>query len=323
MAPQKTLSSRAWIELILLSSIWGASFLSIHVALEEIGVLTSVAHRVGWASVILWAVVAMMRLPLPRDPAIWGAFAVMGLLNNILPFTLMAWAQLHIETGLTSIFNATTAIFGVLVAALVFADERLTRARLIGVMLGFAGVSIAIGLDSLRQFDLRSAAQLAVLAGTVSYALAGSWARARLGGLPPQLAAAGMLGASALVMVPLAWFVEGPITLDLAPRTILAIGYYAIIGTALAYLLYYRVLAMAGSGNLLLCTLMIPPVAIVLGALVLGESLNPRAYIGFCVLALGLLVLDGRILHAVRRGTFRWPARPGAATTNSGKTRRR
>ncbi|MEL6643502.1 MAG: DMT family transporter [Pseudomonadota bacterium] len=301
MAPQKTLTSRAWAELILLSTIWGASFLSIRIALDEIPVLTSVTHRVGWAALVLWLVIGVRRLPLPRKPRVWVAFLVMGLLNNVIPFSLMAWGQLHIETGLTSILNAATAIFGVIVAAIVFADERLTLRRVIGVGLGFTGVATAIGLSNLVDLDLRSLAQLAVLGGTISYACAGAWARIQLSDQPPQVAAAGMLTGSALVMIPVAWVVDGPISLDLAPRTWAAIGYYALIGTAFAYLLYYRVLAMAGSGNLLLCTLLIPPVAIVLGAIVLNEDLGPRAYAGFAILALGLLILDRRILRARNR----------------------
>lgn len=311
MTPQKTISSRAWIELLLLAVIWGGSFLSIRVALDEIGFVTTVAHRVFWAALVLWAVVVLRRLPLPRSPRVWGAFLVMGLLNNVIPFSLMAWGQLHIETGLTSILNAATAIFGVLVAALAFSDERLSLRRAIGVLLGFVGVATAIGLDALARFDLRSMAQLAVLGGALSYAIAGAWARATLGGLAPQVAAAGMLTGSALVMLPAALLLEGVPNADLAPRTWIAIGYYAIIATALAYLLYYRVLAMAGSGNLMLCTLLVAPVAIVLGAVVLGEALRPQAYIGFALLALGLVVLDGRLLVRLRQ-RFRSTSRRGA-----------
>jgi len=118
---------------------------------------------------VLWAFVALRRLPIPKDPQIWAGFLVMGLLNNVIPFSLMAWGQLHIETGLTSILNAATAVFGVLAAAIFFADEKLTTRRLTGVLLGFAGVSTAIGLEALRAFDLRSWGQLAVIAGTISY----------------------------------------------------------------------------------------------------------------------------------------------------------
>ncbi|MEM0949519.1 MAG: DMT family transporter [Pseudomonadota bacterium] len=297
MIAQTSLSPRAWAELLLLSVIWGASFLSIRVALDEVPVFTSVAHRVGWAALILWIVVWIRGIPLPRNPQVWGAFLVMGLLNNIVPFSLMAWGQLHIETGLTSIFNATTAIMAVLVAAAVFPDERLTPNRLAGVCIGFLGVATAIGFGALTDFDIRSLAQMAILAGAFSYALAGAWGRTTLKGLRPELAAAGMLTASAVVIVPAAWMIDGPIRLDLTPHTIAAIGYYSAIATAFAYLLYYRVLAMAGSGNLLLCTLLIAPVAIVLGALILDETLPPRAFWGFGILALGLVILDGRVLR--------------------------
>lgn len=296
MAPvQKTISSRAWAELMLLSVIWGGSFLSIRISLNEIGPLSAVAHRTGWAMLILWAYVLLRRLPLPKDLRIWAAFLIMGLLNNVIPFSLMAWGQLHISTGLTSILNAATAIFGVIAAALFFADEQLTPRKALGVTLGFLGVATAIGLSAFKDFDLRSLGQLAVIGGTISYALAGVWARKMLGGLPPQVAAAGMLTGATLVTLPLAWLVEGPLSMALQPQTWAAIAYYAVIATAVAYMLYYRVLAMAGSGNLMLCTLLVAPVAIVLGAVVLGEALPLRAYAGFTLLALGLVILDGRL----------------------------
>lgn len=299
-AVQKSISPRAWVELIALGLIWGASFLSIRIALDEIGPLTAVAHRTGWAMLLLWTYVVIARLPLPTNPRVWAAFLVMGLLNNVIPFSLMAWGQLHIETGLTSILNAATAIFGVIAAAIFFADERLTARKAAGVTLGFFGVATAIGLSALTQFDIQSLGQLAVIGGTISYALAGVWARKTLGDLTPQVAAAGMLTGASLITIPTAWIVEGPISLSLQPQTWGAIVYYAAIATALAYLLYYRVLAMAGSGNLMLCTLLVAPVAIVLGAIVLGEALPLRAYTGFGLLALGLIILDGRLLKPIQ-----------------------
>ncbi|MGX9350281.1 DMT family transporter [Shimia sp. W99] len=294
---QKSLSASAWAELLLLGLIWGGVFLANRLALNEIGVLTLVAHRVVWAALVLWAVVLIRRLPVPRDPRIWGAFLVMGLLNNILPFALLNWAQLSIESGLASIFNATTAIFGVVVAAVFFADERLSARKALGVGLGFLGVATAIGLSNLTRLDPRNLAQLAAVAATLSYAFAGAWARATLKGLSPQVAAAGMLTASSVMILPMAWSVEGPFDLSLMPVTWGAIGFASLIATAGAYLLYYRLLAVAGSGNLLLVTLLIPPFAICLGWLVLGETLAPRALIGFALLALGLAVIDGRVLR--------------------------
>ncbi|UWQ94038.1 DMT family transporter [Rhodobacteraceae bacterium M385] len=299
---QTSVSTRAWAEMGLLALIWGASFLSIKLGLEEIPFLTLVAHRVIWACLILWIYVLVRRLPVPGDLRIWGAFVVMGMLNNVIPFALMAWGQQFIETGLTSIFNAGTAIFGVLVAALCFADERLTLRKSIGVAAAFTGVAVAIGLDSLRQFDIRSLAQLAVIAGTFSYALASAWARKRLMGLTPAVAAAGMLTGASLILLPAALVMDGAPTWPTLPQTYLAVGYFAVFGTAFAYLLYYRVLAMVGTGNAMLVTLLIPPVAIILGAVVLEERLAPQAFLGFALLAVGLLILDGRILRVLRRG---------------------
>lgn len=298
---QKTLSPRAWSELLLLSAIWGGSFLSIRLALDEISVAATVAHRVFWAALVLWVVIAIRATPLPRAPRVWLAFGVMGLLNNVIPFSLMAWGQLHIETGLTSILNAATAVFGVLVAAALFRDERLSGQKLIGVALGFGGVVVTIGPSALLGFDLRSVGQLAVLAGTLSYAFAGAWARVHLSALDPVLAAAGMLSASALVLVPAALVLDGGIDLSLSVASWGAIGYISVVATAFAYLLYYRVLAMAGSGNLMLVTLLIVPFAVGLGAWARAETLTPSAILGFLMLTLGLLVLDGRTLRWLGR----------------------
>lgn len=298
---QKTISNRAWAELLLLGLIWGASFLAVKITLREVPFVTVVLHRTFWASLVLWSIVIALRLPLPRDARTLGAFVVMGLLNNVIPFGLLTWGQQYIESGLTSILNATTAIFGVLVAAIVFADERLTLRKAVGVGLGFAGVATAVGPGALDAFDLRSGAQIAVLGATFAYACASAWARAKLGGLHPLVAAAGMLTASTLILAPAAWIVDGPVNLALSPASWMAIGYISIVATALAFLLYYRVLGMAGSGNLMLVTLIVPPVAIALGALVLDETLSPRAYAGFALLGLGLLVLNGRLRWPLKR----------------------
>ncbi len=300
MTQQRTLSIQTWAELFLLGLIWGGSFLAIRLALNEIPFVTSVAHRVFWAAVLLWGYVFLRRLPLPRDPRVWAALFVMGLLNNVIPFSLMAWGQLYIPTGLTSVFNAGTAIFGVVVAALLLADERLTLRKTIGSLIGFAGVATAIGLDSLRNFDITSLAQLAVIGGTISYAFAGVWARLNLSGLTPQVAAAGMLTGSSLVMVPAALIIDGAPSFALSATAFGAIAYYVVFATAGAYLLYYRILAAAGSANTMIVTLLIPPVSILLGALVLNETLSPNVYVGLGLLALGLIILDGRLLARLR-----------------------
>ena len=301
MTEQRTLTGPAWVRLILLSAIWGGVFLSVRVALDEIGVVTVVAHRVLWAALVLLVVVRLRGHRMPRDPRTWGAFLVMGLLNNVLPFGLQAWGQLHIPSGLVAIFNAGTAITGMVVAAMFLADERMTARKAAGALLGLAGVATAIGLGNLAALDVTSLAQLAVVGSTICYAFAGVWGRTRLGGLPGEVAAAGMLTCSAAVMVPAALAIDGAPDLTLAPRTWAALAYASVVATAGAYLLYYAVLRRAGSANLMLCTLLVAPVAIVLGALVLGERLRPEAWAGFALLAAGLAVIDGRACRGWRR----------------------
>jgi drug/metabolite transporter (DMT)-like permease len=175
MTPQRIISSRTWAELFVLALIWGGVFLAVRLALDEVPFVTSVAHRVFWAAIILWIYVWLRGLSVPRDRRTWIALLVMGCLNNVIPFSLMAWGQLHIESGLASVFNSATAIFGVIIAALILADERLTTRKVVGSLIGFFGVATAIGLESLRNFDIISLAQLAVVAGTISYGFAGVW----------------------------------------------------------------------------------------------------------------------------------------------------
>jgi len=294
MIPQQSLSTRAWAEMLLLALIWGASFLAFAICLRELGVFTTVAHRVAWGTLVMWGIALARGWPLPPK-SLWFACLVMGLLNNVIPFSLIAWGQTTIESGLASILNASTAIFGVLLAAIVFADERLIPRKIIGVLLGFIGVAIAIGIESLANFDVRSMAQISILLASFSYGCASVWARKTLKSLPPHTSALGMLTGSTLIMIPLAFVIDGPPSFSLLPETWIAIVYIAVAATTGAYLLYYRVLSMAGSGNLMLVTLLIPPIAIVLGALVLNESIPPAALIGFAIIALGMLILDGRL----------------------------
>ena len=296
MTAQRIISTRTWAELFVLALIWGGVFLAVRLALDEVPFLTTVAHRVFWAAAILWIYVWLRGLPVPRDRRTWVALLVMGCLNNVIPFSLMAWGQLHIESGLASVFNSATAIFGVVIAALILADERLTPRKIVGSLIGFFGVATAVGLDSLRNFDITSLAQLAVIAGTISYGFAGVWARINLSALTPQVAAAGMLTGSSVVMVPVALLIDGVPSFDLSATTLGAIAYYVVFATAGAYLLYYRILAAAGSANLMVVTLLMPPISILLGALVLNESLSPNVYAGLALLALGLTILDGRLV---------------------------
>jgi drug/metabolite transporter (DMT)-like permease len=301
MVEQLQMSGRAWGELLLLAIVWGASFLAFAIALEELPVYTVVGHRIVWGALLLLVISRIVGIALPRGWKIWGACVVMGLFNNVIPFSLIAWGQTTIESGLAAILNATTAFFGLTLAALVFADEEFTTRKALGVTLGFAGVVVIMGLSSLMQFDIRSIAQLAILGAALSYGIAAVWARKTLSGIAPQSAALGMLICSSLIIVPLAMLVDGLPRFDLSVRVVLALLYISVMATACAYLLYYRVLSMAGSANLSLVTLLIVPFAVILGALVLGEQLPGRSYAGFALIACGMAVIDGRIWASLSR----------------------
>lgn len=278
----------------ILALLWGGSFAANRVVLGEVGVLTTVAFRVTGGAVALWVWILWRRLPLPslnRAPAL----IVMGLLNNAIPFTLIVWGQGHIPSGLASILNATTAIFTVLMASVFFADERLSRDKAIGVALGFAGVVLVIGSKAVSALDLTALGQIAILVATFSYALAGLFARRYLQGIRPEVSAAGMLTGAAFLIAPAALWQEGVPSLDYGAAAWGGLAYLALMASALAYVLFYAVLRLAGAGNLSLVTLMIPPVSVALGALMFGERLQGNAYAGFAALAFGLLFIDGRL----------------------------
>ncbi|WP_415182965.1 DMT family transporter [Phaeovulum sp.] len=301
---QTDMSAHAWVLLAVLALIWGGSFLSNRAAVAEVPVASLVAMRVTGGCILLWLWVMLRRLPLPRGRKIWWRFLVMGALNNAIPFSLIVWGQKHIDSGLAGVLNASTAIFGVLVAAWVFTDERLTPRKALGVLIGFVGVVVAIGPATLLHFDPGSTGQLAILGAAFFYALAGAYARVQVRGLVPEVAAAGMLTGASVLMLPTALLLDGVPSFDWSTPVWVAVLWLAVGCTALAYLLYYRVLALAGAGNLSLVTLLIPPVAIVAGWAVYDETLPLRAFLGFGILALGLLVLNGQL-----RLPFRFPLR--------------
>lgn len=295
MIQQRTIPPHAWGLIFLLSLFWGGSFLANRFALAEIGVFTTVTARVSIAALILWGYVWVRRFPVPLNWRLAFTFLSLGLLNNAIPFTLIVWGQQHIASGLAAILNASTAIFTVLLVALVFSDERLTRNKAIGVVVGFAGVVTAIGVENLTSLDLRSLAQLALIGSSLSYAVGSIVGRFYLKGVRPEVSAAGMLTGAAVFMIPLALWYEGFPTTAIHTESVLALLYLAVFSSAFAYLIYYFVLDLAGAGNLSLVTLLIAPVAIILGAFFFQETLPTNAFIGFALLALGLLIIDGRL----------------------------
>lgn len=281
--------------LLLLSAVWGGSFFFAEIALMELPPVTIALHRVFWAAPLLYVVVRFRGLRIPRNPRVWGAYLIMGLLNNAIPFSLIFWGQSQIESGLASILNGTTAIFGAVVAGLFLRDEPLTLNKIVGGVLGLIGVAVIMGTDALRSVDLASLAQLAILAASLSYAFASVWGKTALSDQPPLMNAFGMVAASTVIMLPLAVYSDGVPRIDLQRTTWAALLSLSAFSTVLAYALYFSILKRAGAANLMLVTLMIPPFAIALGAMFLDERLSSSTWAGFAVIALGFAATDGRL----------------------------
>jgi drug/metabolite transporter (DMT)-like permease len=292
VAPKIDLTSA--ILLTLLALIWGGSFFLAAVVLKEVPPITVALFRVVGALPALALFVWFKGVSLPRNLKIWSAYLVMGALNNAIPFSLIFWSQTQITSGLTSILNGATGVTGVIVAGLLLHDERLTAHKLIGVVIGFFGVALTIGLDAMRSFDIQSLAPLAVLLAGLSYSLAGVWAKLRLSGQAPEMNALGMIMGSSLLLIPTALWLDGPPSLELMASTWTALLVLAVLCTSVPYLLYFNILKRAGSGNLMLVTLLIPPIAIGLGVIFLKEALQGTALMGFALIALGLTIIDGR-----------------------------
>ena len=289
------MNRREWAMLVTLSVLWGGSFFFAEIALESLPPLTIVTLRVGLAAITLWLVVLALKLPIPNSTPIWIAFLTMGLLNNVLPFSLIVWGQSQISSGLAAILNATAPLFGVIVAGILLRDESATPLKIMGVVVGFAGVIVMMDLSSIATSSLL--AQLAILAAALSYACASVYGRRfKATGLNPILVAAGQVTGSTLLLLPIALWVDGNDPYANVPAQVwAAIISLAVFSTAAAYILYFKLLASAGATNILLVTLLVPVSAILLGWLFLEERLQTPHVIGMAMIALGLSAIDGRL----------------------------
>ncbi len=293
----------AWGVLLVLSILWGGSFFFVGLAAPHVPPVTIVLIRVALAALCLLPLAAMA-FPLRRLP--WRALMGMAVLNNVVPFLGIVWAQGRIPSGLAAILNATTPIFTLLIAHMLTDDERLTWPKGAGILLGVAGV---VTLMSDRLVGVASGGPigllpiLSCLAAALSYGFAGVYGRRfKRMGLPPVGTAFGQLACSTVLVLPVALWLDRPWTkLSAAPlpggEVIAALIGLAVFSTALGYLLFFRLLAAAGAVNAMLVTLLIPPTAIVLGTFVLGEQLTHGHFAGFALIALGLLTIDGRWLR--------------------------
>ncbi|MBR0647875.1 DMT family transporter [Plastoroseomonas hellenica] len=294
----QSLSARAWALLLLLALLWGGSFFFIGVAVREAPPLLVAWSRVAMAAIALWLAVVALRVPVPRSGAAVVTLAGMGLLNNVIPFSLIAYGQAHLPSGFASILNATTPVWGVVLGVAAFRQPA-TWPRALGVALGFAGVLVLMGPEKLVAPGADLLPILALLAASISYALTGFWAR-RIArdGIAPLAAAAGQVTASALILAPALLLAHPPGSLAMPSMAgIAALLGLGLVSTALAYAVFFRIIAIAGGGNAMLVTFLIPPVAILLGVAFLGEALLPRHLGGLALILAGLALIDGRVLR--------------------------
>ncbi len=286
--------------LIVLSVLWGGSFFFFEILLEHWQPLTIVTLRVAIAAMVLWLILPMTGTAIPKTGKAWFALLVIALLNNAIPFTLIVWGQTHITAGLSSILNATTPFFTVLVAGALLADERITRGKMLGVILGIIGVVVMIGPEVLLSgFGSGNVlGQLAVMGAAVSYAFAGVWSRRfKAMGITPMMIAAGQTLLAAVMLLPLALYFETPLdkVVTASPMIWLSMIGLAVFSTAMAYLLYFRLIASAGATNASLVTFLVPISAILLGVIFLAEPFTMPQGIGMALIGLGLLIMDGRV----------------------------
>lgn len=289
--------------LLILSILWGGSFYFVGVAVNELPTFTIVFLRVGIAALGLHLILRIVGERMPAGSAIWRTFFIMGFLNNLVPFSLIAWGQSHVASGLASIILATTPLFTVVVAHFMTADERLSGGRLAGIAAGIVGVVILVGSESLHGLGIALLAHIGLLGAALFYSFGGVFGRRfQRMGVTPLVTATGQITASSVLLLPLALAVDRPWTLDMpSGGTWLAIAGLALLSTSLAYILYFRILAAAGATNLLLVTFLIPVSAIILGAAFLAQRLQANHFIGMAVIGLGLAAIDGRIFKQLQR----------------------
>jgi drug/metabolite transporter (DMT)-like permease len=303
VAQQRPMTSSEWGMLLLLSLLWGGSFFFVGVAVKELPPLTIVAARVTLAAALLWLSAPLTGLSSRRTLCHFASLASMGLLNNAIPFVLIVSGQTRLASGFASILNASTPIFTVIAAHFLTENEKLTTRRLAGALFGLIGVAIMMGADLAHGLTTHLAAEFAILGAAVSYALASIYGRRFRGlGLAPIDVATGQITASSLMLLPLALLVDRPWSLPTPSLAVIAaVVAIAALSTALAYIVYFRILAGAGATNVVLVTLLAPASSILLGALVLGETLAPSHFLGLATIAIGLALIDGRLVRAIEQ----------------------
>ena len=291
-----------WVMLVTLATVWGGSFLFNAILVAELPVITIVAIRVTVAALTLWAFVRITGRKIPTSPQVWGALLILGVLNNAIPFSLIVQGQTQITSGLASILNATTPLFTILVAGFFLTDERFNGLRVLGVIVGFLGVILMVGPEALGGLGAYFWAQLCALGAALSYGFASVFGRRfRELKVDPVMVATGQVTMSSLVLWPIALWIDGPQDiLGISFNAAVSMFGLAVLCTSFAYILYFRILERAGATNISLVTFLVPISAIILGFLVLGETIFIKEIIGMALIGLGLAIIDGRLFQRLR-----------------------
>ena len=302
MVSSPKLDGNGWLLIGILAILWGGAFFLIEVGLRSYPPITLVFMRLALAVPPMWIAMRIMGQRLPRSTRVWGLLAVVGALNCALPFTLFFWGQQYLDSGYASILNATTPLWGVLTAHFLTSDEKATSARTIGVLTGMAGIIVMVGPEAMKGLSNNLLAQIACVISTVFYSLAAIYGR-RLSQttLTPMAVATGQTVMAAVVMIPIVLLVDQPWTMS-TPRldATLAGLTLALLSTALAYTLYFRLIDRAGASNAQLVAFLMPILAVILGIAFLGEHLNQGQIIGAVLIAFGLVIIDARLLARFR-----------------------
>jgi drug/metabolite transporter (DMT)-like permease len=302
MTSTPKLDGSGWLLIGILAILWGGTFFLIEIGLRSFPPITLVFIRVAFAVPPMWIAMRLMGQRLPSSANVWGLLTVVGALNCALPFTLFFWGQQYLDSGYASILNATTPLWGVLTAHFLTHDEKATPARIIGVLTGMAGIIVMVGPAAMKGLSNNLLAQIACVVSTVFYSLAAIYGR-RLSQttLTPMAVATGQTMTAALLMIPIVLVIDQPWTMAM-PRldATLAGLALALLSTALAYALYFRLIDRAGASNAQLVAFLMPILAVILGFAFLGESLNVGQVFGAVLIAIGLAIIDGRLLARFR-----------------------
>ena len=289
------MNNKNWTLVFLLGFLWGASFLFVEILLNYISPFMIVYLRVSLASLILILYLIISKIKFQFSFLLVFNFFIMGMLNNVFPFLLITYGQQTVSGGLASILNANTSFLTILLASLILKNEPLTKSRIIGVLIGVIGVIIVVGYGNIYDLFDKGSGKFLILLSGLSYAFAAIFAKVRLQNIQPEVAATGMLTMSTLILSPFIFLFYGN---EVSSLNIISMSYsllFAVICSVLAYFIYFKILLSTGAGNLLICTIIIPPSAILLNAILIGESITLNELIGLVIITFGLLILDGRL----------------------------